>query len=65
MTEQEEKMWAEDIEMISKLNTENDELLQRIGKAIDYIFMHELVEEKEYVLNGKDLLEILKGGNNE
>ena len=60
MTEQEKKMWQEDLDMIAKLNKEVDELHNRIDKAIKYIKEN----EKEYGSledNEKIILEILKG----
>ena len=44
----------------------NDDLQERIDKAIDYILNHELVNEQEhYVISGKELLDILKGSDKE
>ncbi len=66
MTEQEEKMWAEDIKMISKLNVEVDVLQQRIDKAIP--MLDELEKKIQVILSFKipiteikQIKEILKG----
>ena len=37
MTEQEKKMWADDVAMIGMLREEKEELQARIDKAIEYI----------------------------
>lgn len=37
MTKLEEKMWNDDIDFITKLREENEELQDKIDKAIEYI----------------------------
>lgn len=77
MTEQEKKMWQDDLKMISKLNAKVDELQEKIDKAIEYIDKN---KNKTYAPYGdnedydyevclneddvKDLLEILKVSDN-
>ena len=50
MTEQEKKMWQDDLDMISKLNKEVDELHNRIDKAIKYINDNLIISS---ILDGK------------
>lgn len=59
MTEQEEKMWAEDLDMIAKLNKEVDELHNKIDKAIE--ILEEVKERRIMLLDEEKVLEILKG----
>ena len=71
MTEQEKKMWQDDLDMISKLNKEVDELHNRIDKAIKYINDNLIISsildgKKYYTINNysfdyRELLDILKG----
>lgn len=71
MTEQEKKMWQEDLDMIAKLNKEVDELHNRIDKAIKYIEenIHFCENDSQgaydvcniRIASDKKLLEILKG----
>lgn len=58
MTEQEKKMWQDDVEMIAMLNERNKGLQDRIDRAIEYIKQHIIATETEDVL-----LEILEGNN--
>ena len=70
MTEQEKKMWQDDLDMISKLNKEVDELHNRIDKAIKYINDNLTISsildgKKYYTINNysfdyRELLDILK-----
>ena len=70
MTEQEKKMWQDDLDMISKLNKEVDELHNRIDKAIKYINDNLIISsildgKKYYTINNysfdyRELLDILK-----
>ena len=70
MTEQEKKMWQEDLDMIAKLNKEVDELHNRIDKAIKYINDNLIISsildgKKYYTINNysfdyRELLDILK-----
>ena len=72
MTEQEKKMWQDDLDMISKLNREVDELNKRIDKAIEVIensyYSKNTTDIDNIVFTTNKLLQIrniLKGGNNE
>ena len=57
MTALEKKLWADDIDFITKLTKENKELQAKIDKAIEYI-NKDMVVDNEYHLS--KLLDILK-----
>lgn len=64
MTALEKKLWADDIDFITKLTKENKELQAKIDKAIEYIYGY-CVEFGELVHYGDsidpcELVEILK-----
>ena len=75
MTEQEKKMWQDDIAFIEMLNKRNKDLQDRIDKAIEYIEQNKYVireyisansgTKKVYELccEPDELLKILEGNN--
>ena len=56
MTEQEEKMWQDDLDMISKLNKEVDELHNKIDKVIEILKLcnSQCAKETIEILKGKE-----------
>lgn len=45
MTEKEQKMWEDDLKMISKLNTENKELREKLERVKEKLEEHFIGEE--------------------
>lgn len=71
MTEQEKKMWQDDIDMIAMLNERNKDLQDRMNKATQYIknnwdgssYTDATLQYKVAELNITELLEILESNN--
>lgn len=59
MTEQEKKMWQDDLDMIDMLNERNKDLEGRINKVIEYINS----QSPDAGVSGHYIKKILEGNN--